>query len=94
MGDPALEVKVRVFGQPTSALTAGLSALISAPVGHATAPSLYVGDSSPVGVFRAILDADLGRLFFAANAGAAVRSESHLGSLDLGRSSAPPPPPG
>ncbi len=84
MGDPALEVKVRVFGQPTGRVTAGLSALISAPVGHATAPSLYVGDASPVGVFRAIVDADLGRFFLAANAGAAVRSESHLGSLDLG----------
>ncbi len=84
MGDPAIEVKVRVLGQPTSRLTAGLSALISAPVGHATAPSLYVGDTSPVGVFRAILDADLGRFFLAANAGAAVRSDGHLGSLDLG----------
>jgi OmpA-OmpF porin, OOP family len=84
LGDPALEVKVRVLGQPTSPVTAGISASVSAPVGHAIAPSLYVGDASPVGVLRAIVDAELGRFFLAANAGAALRTTERLGTVDLG----------
>jgi OOP family OmpA-OmpF porin len=84
MGDPALEVKVRAIGDATSRVAAGLSASVTAPLGHATAPALYVGDSSPVGVVRAIFDADLGRFFLAANLGAALRTTAKLGSLDLG----------
>jgi outer membrane protein OmpA-like peptidoglycan-associated protein len=37
-----------------------------------------------VGVLRAIVDADIGRFFFAANAGGAFRSTTDVGSLDLG----------
>jgi outer membrane protein OmpA-like peptidoglycan-associated protein len=84
MGDPAVEVKVRALGQATSPVTAGVSLSVSAPVAHAMAPALYVGDTSPVGELRAIVDADLGRFFFAANAGGALRSAEHLGSFDLG----------
>ncbi len=74
MGDPTLELKVRALGQATSPVTAGVSASISAPLGHATQPGLYAGDSSPVGTLRAIVDADVGRFFFGANLGGAVRS--------------------
>ncbi len=84
MGDPAFEVKVRALGQPDSPVRGGVSGSVSARVGHATAPSLYVGDGSPVGVLRAIVDADLGRFFFAANAGAALRSTTQIGTLKLG----------
>ncbi len=84
MGDPALEVKIRALGQPTSPVTAGVAVSVSAPVGHATAPELYFGDASPVGELRAIVDADLGRFFFAANAGGALRSEQQLGTFELG----------
>ncbi len=84
IGDPALELKVRVIGQPNSPVTAGLSASVSAPVGHAMSPTLYIGDASPVGVLRAIVDAELGRFSLAANVGAALRSETELGTLHLG----------
>jgi outer membrane protein OmpA-like peptidoglycan-associated protein len=84
LGDPAIELKLRALGQTTSPVTAGLSTLVSVPVGHATSPSIYVGDASAVVVIRAIVDADLDRFFFAANAGAALRGEAHLGTLDLG----------
>jgi OOP family OmpA-OmpF porin len=84
LGDPALELKVRALGQAKSPVTAGLSASISAPIGQAISPELYVGDSSPVGTLRAIVDADLGRFFVAANVGGAFRSTTHLGTLDLG----------
>ncbi len=84
LGDPALEMKVRAFGQATSPVTAGLAASVSAPLGQAISPELYIGDSSAVGVFRAIVDAKLGRFFVAANVGGAIREAAHIGTLDLG----------
>ncbi len=84
VGDPALELKVRALGQAHSRVTAGLSASISAPLGAAISPELYVGDTSPVGVFRAIVDADFGRFFVAANVGGAARTPTQLGTIDDG----------
>ena len=84
MGDPTLELKVRAIGGIKSPVTAGVSASVSAPLAHATAPELYAGDGSPVGVLRAIVDADLGRFSLAANVGGALRSTARLGSLSLG----------
>ena len=76
VGDPRLGVRVRLFGQPDSAFTLGLSGYVWIPVG---AEQDLAGDSSARFLPRLTLGGlALDHLRWAANAGFLVRSTAHL----------------
>ena len=84
VGDPMVEGKLRIVGEPRSRLVFGGSAFATAPVGHAASPGHYLGDQSlNVGV-RGIGDLKLGVFTLGANLGGVWRESAGLGSTNLG----------
>jgi hypothetical protein len=68
VGDPMLEGKVRIFGEPQDPVVIGAALDVSGPIGHLTGEGSYVGNSAPVRVgLRAIFDGSAGPLSFGLN---------------------------
>ena len=83
-GDPTLEAKYRVWGQPTDKWVGGVAAFATVPLGHATAKEKYIGDGSMTAGARAILDGLTGPVSYAGNLGFVVRQDSQLGTVTQG----------
>ncbi len=85
MGDPALEGKVRIFGDPGDLFVFGAALDIKAPMGHVTAENSFIGNSSPVVVgLRGIADFKIGPATFAANLKGIYRKDGTVGATSLG----------
>jgi OmpA-OmpF porin, OOP family len=84
LGDPQLEAKVRVHGQPTDPFVVGVSGFLTAPLGHATAENSYVGDMKPNAGIRVILDGEKGPFSIGANIGGAYRPTAQIGNAQIG----------
>jgi len=86
LGDPALEGKVRIYGEPRDPVVIGAALDVSAPLGTVTAENKYIGSSSPVtfGV-RGIFDGSAGPLSFGLNVRAKILPEkARLGTTEIG----------
>ncbi|MBI4701580.1 MAG: hypothetical protein HY744_10535, partial [Deltaproteobacteria bacterium] len=85
LGDPGLEAKVRIWGEPDSAIVLATAADLYAPLGHATASGSHIGNDSPLaGGLRAIMDAQFGRFHLGLNLGALLRRQATLGESSQG----------
>ncbi|WP_052374621.1 OmpA family protein [Chondromyces apiculatus] len=86
VGDPTLEGKVRVYGQPQDPVVIGAALDLSAPLGRLTAENSYVGNSAPVRIgVRAIFDGAAGPLSFGANVRAVILpATQRLGTTEIG----------
>ena len=86
VGDPTVEGKVRLYGEPRDPVVIGAAVDVSFPLGHATSEGNYIGNSSPVtaGV-RGIFDGSFGPLSFGLNLRAKILPEkTRLGSTEIG----------
>jgi OOP family OmpA-OmpF porin len=77
LGDPELEAKVRIYGEPKDIL-AGAAVYVTAPLGHATMPGAFVGDETPGAGLRLIFDGEAGQFSFGANVGGILRGTGSL----------------
>ncbi len=85
VGDPTLEVKARLWGEPTDSYVFGAALDVSGSVGHLMAENQYIGNSSPVTVgLKGIFDGSSGPLSFGANLRGVYRGEARLGSTTVG----------
>jgi hypothetical protein len=84
LGDPLIEAKVRAIGTLKDPVVVGGAAFVTAPLGHATAKGDYIGDDTPSGGLRGIVDGKAGPYAFAANLVAAFRGNARVGSTTLG----------
>jgi OmpA-OmpF porin, OOP family len=84
IGDPMIEGKIRLIGEPTSPFVLGIAPFLSGPVGSATAKDKYIGDSSVVAGLRGILDGQAGPLGYAVNLAGLYRGKESLGSVEMG----------
>ena len=84
LGDPQLEAKVRVHGQVSDPFVLGLSAFVTAPLGHAISEGSYLGDTNPSVGGRVILDGEKGPFSVGANLGGAYRSKAQIGNAEIG----------
>ena len=85
LGDPTLEGKFRIFGEPDDLFVLGAAADVSAPLGHATADGAYIGNDSPVTAGgRAIADFKFGPVTMAGNLRGIYRKDSTVGSTTIG----------
>ena len=84
IGDPAIEAKVRAVGKADDPLVLGASAFVSAPLGRATSPGYFLGDTGPVLGVRGIADIGSGPFGLGLNLGAIYRGKETLGSVELG----------
>lgn len=86
LGDPALEGKIRIYGEPRDPVVIGAALDVSGPLGSVTAENKYIGSSSPVtfGV-RGIFDGSAGPLSFGLNLRAKILPEkARLGTTEIG----------
>lgn len=85
MGDPALEGKVRILGEPTDMVVLAAALDVQAPLGHATAEDKYIGNDSPVTVgLRGIFDGNFGPVLAAVNLKGVYRKDATVGSATIG----------
>ena len=84
MGDPELEVKGRLYGEPTAPFVVGAALFGTAPLGKATAEGNYIGDSTFTGGLRAIIDGEYGPVSVGANLGGVWRGKGSVGNTDVG----------
>ncbi len=75
LGDPRLDLKVRLVGEGLQGIAIALNAFAQAPIGRLIASEGYLGDSSAAFGGRAIVDFRRGRFSMAANVGAIARLE-------------------
>lgn len=85
VGDPMLEGKLRIYGDPKDPFVLGGAVDVSFPVGNATAEGAYFGNSSPVTVgLRGIFDGQMGPLSFGLNLRGVYRQDAMLGTTTVG----------
>jgi len=84
LADPELEAKFRAIGEPKDTIVAGAAIYGTAPLGHLTAERAYLGDETPTGGVRLILDGEAGLFSFGANLGGALRGKATIGSVTVG----------
>jgi OOP family OmpA-OmpF porin len=86
LGDPMLDVKIRVAGSPSDRHVFGVSFFGTAPVAHniSGTKNTYIGDWSPTAGGRAIYDLLYGRFNLGINVGGAYRREAYVGGAKLG----------
>lgn len=84
LGDPMLDAKFRIIGEPSGPFVLGAGAFVSGPVGHAMAKNKYIGYSSVVAGGRVIADAKFGGFSVAGNLAGLYRKSASLGSTELG----------
>ncbi|HEX2878742.1 MAG TPA: transporter [Polyangiaceae bacterium] len=78
LGDPELEIKARLYGQPNDPFAAGLGLFVRAPVGHAAAKDKFFGDEQPAFGGRLIFDGKHGPLSVLGNLSYTFRDEVKL----------------
>ena len=78
LGDPELEAKVRLYGEPKDVVVAGAALYVTAPLGHATMEGAFVGDETPGAGLRLIFDGEAGQFSFGANVGGILRGTGSL----------------
>jgi hypothetical protein len=85
VGDPMLEGKVRILGEPTDPVVLAAALDLAAPLGHATAENAYIGNESPVAVgVRGIVDFYFDPVFAAVNLKGVYRTDARVGSATIG----------
>ncbi|HEY6078988.1 MAG TPA: thrombospondin type 3 repeat-containing protein [Polyangiaceae bacterium] len=84
LGDPELEAKFRIYGEPKSPIVIGATVFGTAPVGNAMNPDEFMGDSSPTVGGRAIFDGEAQGFSFGANLGGIYRKAVVIGETDIG----------
>ena len=82
-GDLGLRLKGRILSSQAEGAWFGLGVGLEGrlPTGDS---ATFAGESSPIVIPRLIADAQLGKVFLAANVGAALRSTSQVRNLELG----------
>lgn len=84
-GDPTIEAKARLWGEPTDPFVLGAAVDVSFPVANAVGESSYIGNSSPITAgIRGIFDGEMGPLSFGLNLRGLFRQESTLGATTVG----------
>ncbi len=78
LGDPELEGKVRIYGEPKDIVVAGAALYVTAPLGHATMEGAFQGDETPGVGARLIFDGEAGQFSFGGNIGGILRGEGSL----------------
>jgi hypothetical protein len=84
LGDPELEAKFRFLGEAKDPIVAGVALYGTAPLGHLTAEGAYLGDETPGGGIRAILDGDFGIFVYGVNVGGIVRGTGRMDQTEVG----------
>jgi OOP family OmpA-OmpF porin len=84
MGDLELEGKVRIYGGPKDPFVVGATLFGTAPLGHATSDGNYIGDPTPSGGLRAIIDGEHGPFSFGGNIGGVFKGSGRVGNTDIG----------
>jgi hypothetical protein len=84
IGDPELEAKLRIHGQPKDPFVIGAAAFVTAPIGHAIAKGDYIGDTLPSAGLRLILDGEKGPLSVGANLAGVFRDKGQVGTSTVG----------
>jgi OmpA-OmpF porin, OOP family len=83
LADPEIEVKMRAVGEAKDPVVLGAALYGTIPTGHLMAERAYLGDETPGGGLRAILDADFGQFGFGANIGGVLRGTGSLGEASV-----------
>ncbi len=84
LGDPELELKARLLGEPDDMLVAGAAIFARAPLGDAMNDDKYMGDESVVVGARGIVDLQKGPLGGAVNLTGVYRGEGRVGNTTVG----------
>ena len=84
LGDPELEVKARLFGEPDDMLVLGAALFGRAPLGDAINDDKYMGDEGAVVGGRGIVDLQMGPIGAAVNLAGLYRGEGRVGNTTLG----------
>lgn len=84
LGDPMIEAKVRAIGSVNAPWALGAALFATAPLGRLMAKDSYLGDGSPTGGLRLIIDHRRGPLSLAANAAGVLRQAARVGPTELG----------
>ena len=79
IGDPELEVKGRLYGEVDSPFVVGVAVSGTAPLGSVTAHHKYIGDRTPTGIGRVIIDGKQGPFSYAINLGGLIRDSAGIG---------------
>jgi OmpA-OmpF porin, OOP family len=78
-GDPDVEAKFRLYGQPGSPIVIGIAGDL-AFVAHSTSSTNFIGDSSPVtGAIRGIIGGDVGKFEYGVNLRGVAREDVTVG---------------
>jgi hypothetical protein len=83
LADPEIEVKFRALGEVKDTVVLGASLYGTIPTGHLMAERAYLGDETPGGGLRAILDIEAGQFGFGANVGGILRGTGSLGEAEV-----------
>jgi OmpA-OmpF porin, OOP family len=84
VGDVEVEAKLRAAGNPRDPMVVGVAVSATAPIGYQIAKDEYLGDKTPTGGVRLIVDGLSGPLSYAVNVGGLLRGEGQLGSTKVG----------
>jgi hypothetical protein len=84
LGDIQVEGKIRAYGEVKDPVVLGATLFFTAPLGHATAENLYIGDQTPTVGVRGIFDGKHGPFSFGGNLAGVFRGEGRVGSTTMG----------
>ena len=84
IGDPELEGKFRLYGEPKAPFVIGATVFATAPVGQAMAEDKFIGDKHPTVGARAIFDGEAQGFSFGGNLAGAYRKSVVIGKTDIG----------
>jgi hypothetical protein len=84
LGDPELEGKARLYGDPKAPVVIGAALFATAPLGNAMNKDKFMGDAHPTVGARAIFDGETQGFSFAVNLGGAYRKSVVIGGTNLG----------
>jgi OOP family OmpA-OmpF porin len=84
IGDVEVEAKLRAVGKPKDPLVIGVAVSGTAPIGYAMAKDEYLGDKTPTGSGRVIVDGSAGPFSYAVNVGGLLRGEGGIGATTVG----------
>ncbi|MGC4089676.1 MAG: thrombospondin type 3 repeat-containing protein [Polyangiaceae bacterium] len=80
IGDPNVQAKGRLYGEPSSPFVLGAALNIGMPLGYITARHKYIGDRTPTIGARAIIDGKQGPISYAINLGGMYRGDAKVGA--------------
>jgi hypothetical protein len=84
LGDPELEAKFRIYGEPKSLVVIGATVFGTAPLGNAMNEDEFMGDAGPTVGGRLIFDAETQGFSFGANLGGVYRDSAVIAGADIG----------